>query len=160
MPNITPIESQELSFIEKLEKRPFWKRLLLSYRDLLQSYGELQSMYEELKYETDKDYISRGKFFEKVNALNKTIQKQATVKGGQISKEKHLERINNLNEVIKDRENARLQSKAENHVLRERVNIFENILSNYDNDFRDKIRDTEGKELYCLFGYDKSKWNQ
>lgn len=160
MPKFTPIESQELSTIERLEKRPFWKRLLLSYRDLLQSYGELQSMYEELKYETDKDYISRDKYFEKVNILSKTIQKQALIKRERIPKEKHLERINNLNEVIKDRENARLQSKAENHVLRERVNIFENILSNYDNDFRDKIRDTEGKELYNLFGYDKSKWNQ
>lgn len=160
MVGLIPIESQELSFIEKLEKRPFWIRLLLSYRDLLQSYGELQSMYEELKYETEKNYISRDKYFEKVNILSKTIQKQALIKRERISKEKHLERVNNLNEVIKDRENARLQSKAENHVLRERVNIFENILSNYDNDFRDKIRDTEGKELYSLFGYDKSKWNQ
>jgi hypothetical protein len=117
-------------------------------------------MYEELKYETEKNYISRGKFFEKVNALNKTIQKQAEVKGNQISRQKHLERINNLNEVIKDRENARLQSKAENHILRERVNAFENILSNYDNDFRDKIRDTEYRDLYSLFNYDKTKWNK
>lgn len=159
MTEFTPIENCEFSKVERLEQRPFWKRLLLSYRDLLQSYGELQSMYEELKHETEKNYILKSVFFEKVNTLNKIIQKRAEVKGNQISKEKHLDRINNLNEVIKDRENARLQSKAENHVLRERVSVLENILSNYDNDFRDKIRSTEHKDLYSLLGYDKSKWN-
>ena len=160
MVEFIPIESHELSKVEKLEKRPFWKRLLLSYRDLLRSYGELQSMYEELKYETEKNYISRVDHFDKINVLSKTIQRQTESKKQKISKEKHLERINSLNEVIKDREKARLQSKAENHILRERINAFENILSNYDNDFRDKIRDTEYRDLYSLFGYDKSKWNQ
>ena len=72
------IESQELSKVERLEKRPFWKRLLLSYRDLLRSYGELQSMYEESKFEmSKKEYISKEEHLKKMNNLNEVIRKQA-----------------------------------------------------------------------------------
>ena len=78
MPKFTPIESQELSTIERLEKRPFWKRLLLSYRDLLRAYGELQSDYEEAKFiMSKKEYITKEKHLEKMNNLNEVIKKQA-----------------------------------------------------------------------------------
>jgi tRNA(Ser,Leu) C12 N-acetylase TAN1 len=78
MQTFTPIESQELSRVEKLEQRPFWKRLLLSYRDLLRLYGELQSMYEESKFEmSKKQYITKEEHLKKMNNLNEVIQKQA-----------------------------------------------------------------------------------
>lgn len=78
MPNITPMESQELSTIERLEKRPFWVRLLKSYRELLRAYGELHSDYEESKYEmSKKEYIAKDKHLEKMNNLNEVIRKQA-----------------------------------------------------------------------------------
>ena len=78
MVEFTPIESQELSFIEKLEKRPFWVRLLKSYRDLLRAYGELQSDYEEAKFVmSKKEYITKDKHLEKMNNLNEVIKKQA-----------------------------------------------------------------------------------
>ena len=158
MVGFTPIESQELSFIEKLEKRPFWKRLLLSYRDLLRSYGELQSMYEELKYETEKKYISREKHLEKMENLNKIIKRQAesnrqlnqmlleTGSNGLHNQENWLTRNKNL--------------KTANHELRNRVGVFENIVSYYNRDLLNKIRESSNEEIYLLFGYDKSKWNQ
>ena len=78
MPTLTPIESQELSTIEKLEKRPFWVRFLKSYRELLRAYGELQSDYEEAKFVmSKKEYITKEKHLEKMNNLNEVIKKQA-----------------------------------------------------------------------------------
>ena len=153
-----PIESQELSKVERLEQRPFWKRLLLSYRDLLQSYGELQSMYEELKYEAEKKYIPKDKHLEKMENLNKIIKRQAESNRqlNQMLLETGSNGLHNNTEWLNRNKNL----KATNHTLRERVSVFESIVSYYNRDLLNKIRKSSNEEIYLLFGYDKSKWEQ